>query len=86
MGWGGTSQLTRNDAVTWIRGKCDGRPGGTQYNGPKSLTRRDVMRGPRFTSTGPVQDPRPSPHRISLFQGEFLGFHYHMIYKHPPPN
>jgi hypothetical protein len=43
-----------------VRGRCDGGPGGTPYNGPMSLTRPDVMRGPRFTSTGPVQEP-PSP-------------------------
>jgi hypothetical protein len=42
-----------------VRGKCDGRPVGTQYNGPMSLTRPDVVRGPRFTSTGPVQEPPP---------------------------
>jgi hypothetical protein len=37
---------------------------GTQYNARlRWLTRPDVMRGPRFTSTGPVQEPpAPSPH------------------------
>ena len=32
---------------------------GTPYKGPMSLTRLDVMRGPGFTSTGPVQEPPP---------------------------
>jgi hypothetical protein len=47
----------KDDAVPTVRkavrGKCDGRPVGTPYNGPMSLTRPDVMRGPRFTSTDP---------------------------------
>ena len=40
------STFTRNDAVTRMRGKYDGRPVGTPYNGPMSLTRTDVNRGP----------------------------------------
>ncbi len=55
--------LDKDDAVPTVRkavrGRCDGRPVGTPYNGPMSLTRPDVMRGPRFTSTGPRQEPSP---------------------------
>jgi hypothetical protein len=40
------STFTRNDAVTRRRGKCDGGPVGTPYNGPMSLTRTDGKRGP----------------------------------------
>jgi len=36
-----------------------GRPGRYNVQPPMSLTRPDVMRGPRFTSTGPVQEPPP---------------------------
>jgi hypothetical protein len=44
-------------------------PGGTPYNGPMSLPRPDVMRGPRFTSAGPGPEPRPLIHQISLWAG-----------------
>jgi hypothetical protein len=40
------STFSRNDAVPRMRGRCDGRPGGTPYNGPMSLTRPDVSEGP----------------------------------------
>ena len=73
MGAGGTSQLSPNDAVTRMRGKCDGGPDGTPYNGPMSLTRPDVVWGPRFTSTAPCRSPRPSPHRIPLWAGHSMG-------------
>ena len=45
-----------------MRGRCDGRPVGTPYNGPMGLTRPEAAQcGPRFTSTGPRQEPPPSP-------------------------
>jgi hypothetical protein len=51
--------LDKDDAVPRVRkavrGRCEGGPVGTTYNRPMTLTRPDVMRGPRFTLTGPVQ-------------------------------
>jgi hypothetical protein len=35
------------------------RPSRYTVQPPMSLTRPDVMRGPRFTSTAPVQEPPP---------------------------
>jgi hypothetical protein len=36
-----------------------GRPSRYTVQPPMSLIRPEVMRGPRFTSTGPVQEPPP---------------------------
>jgi hypothetical protein len=40
---------------------------------PMSLTRPDVMRGPRFTSTGPGQEPPPFRSFVSQLGPPFCG-------------
>jgi hypothetical protein len=42
-----------------------GRPSRYNVQPPMSLTRPDVMRGPGFTSTGPVQEPSPLTSLVS---------------------
>jgi hypothetical protein len=61
--------LDKDDAVPRVR-KADaremrGRP--SRYNVP------DVMRGPRFTSTGPVQEPPPLASFVSQLGPPFCG-------------
>jgi hypothetical protein len=45
-----------------MSGSCDGLGECTWYNGRCPLTRTDVMRGARFSLTGPGRSPCPSPH------------------------
>jgi hypothetical protein len=40
---------------------------------PMSLNRTDVMRGPRFSSTAPCRNPRPSPHSFDRLGPPFCG-------------
>jgi hypothetical protein len=66
-GFGGSlskfGPLDEEDAVPMVR-KADARemrwrPSRYTVQPPMSLSRPEVMRGPRFTSTGPVQEPPP---------------------------
>jgi hypothetical protein len=51
-----------------------GRPGRYTVQPPMSLTRPDVMRGPRFTSTGPrAGNPRPLASLVSRLGPPFCG-------------
>jgi hypothetical protein len=63
----------KDDAVPMVR-KADaremrGRPSRYTVQPPMNLTRPDVMRGPRFCSTAPRQDPLLLIHQISLWAG-----------------
>jgi hypothetical protein len=50
-----------------------GRPSRYNVQPPMSLTRPEVMRGPRFTSTGPVQEPPPFASFVSRLGPPFCG-------------
>jgi hypothetical protein len=54
-------------------GKCDGGPVGTTYNGPMSLTRTDVKRGPNSHRPPPCRNPHPSPHSFDRLGPPFCG-------------
>jgi hypothetical protein len=57
-----------------------GRPSRYNVQPPMSLTRPEVMRGPRFTSTGPCRNP--APHLIRFPVGPFG--HWLWLHSSPP--
>ena len=67
----------KDDAVPMVRkadrGRCDGGPVGTTYNGPMSLTRTDVKRGPNSHRPPPAGTPAPHLIRFRVLGPPFGG-------------